>query len=201
MRYTLVLFTCLQKPLICETSTDLLVSETSAHNEFYTHALAILRACARVLAHRTRTEYTVRVLAHYALCSRTRNLASMHHACEWQRASTHKLLCNARARTFKTYYKSMAKLRYIAILASLFTDIHQLPTVVTENNFTNPLIQFHHLVHHEDGGEPLPAPITLSTVRTGLYHCLLIRHSSIANCGDRKRFHKFIDTISSLGPP
>ena len=59
---------------------------------------------------------------------------------------------------------------------------------MTENNFTNPLIQFHHLVHHEDKGEPLPAPITLSTVRTVLYHCLLIRHSSIANCGDRKRF-------------
>ena len=88
MRYALALFTCLQKPLICETSTDLLVSETSAHNEFYTHALAILRARARVLAHRTHAEYTVQVLARYALCLRTRNLASVHHACEWQRAST-----------------------------------------------------------------------------------------------------------------
>ena len=35
-----------------------------------------------------------------------------------------------------------------------------------------------------------------------LHHCLLlIRHSSIANCGDRKQFHKSIDTISPLGPP
>jgi len=71
------------------------------------------------------------------------------------------------------------------------SDIRQLPTVVTENNFTNSLIQFRHLVHREDRGGPLPAPITLSTIRTGLYHCLLIRHSSIANCDVIKRVHKF----------
>ena len=32
----------LAKPLVCETSADSLVSETSTRNEFYTHALAIL---------------------------------------------------------------------------------------------------------------------------------------------------------------
>jgi len=171
MRYALALFTCLQKPLICETSMSLFVSETSAHNEFYTHTLAILQARARVLAHRTHVEYTVRVLARYALCSRTRNLASVHHACEWQRASTSELLRNARARTFKTYYKCMAKLRYIAILASLFTyqtfincqlwchkKSSQILRLYTLSSFTIYTRQFHHLVHHKDRGGPLPAP-------------------------------------------
>ena len=74
------------------------------HLTSFTHALAIVRAHAHVLAHCTHTEYTVRVLAHYALRSHARNLATVYHACEWQRASTRELLCNARARTFKTHY-------------------------------------------------------------------------------------------------
>ena len=119
MRYALALFTCLQKPLICETSMSLFVSETSAHNEFYTHTLAILQARARVLAHRTHVEYTVRVLAHALAILRACTMRASGN--ERVRASTSELLRNARARTFKTYYKCMAKLRYIAILASLFT--------------------------------------------------------------------------------
>jgi len=75
-----------------------------AHNKIYTRALAILRAHARVLAHCTHAEYTVRVLAHYALRSRARNLATVHRAREWQQASTRELLCNAHARAFKTHY-------------------------------------------------------------------------------------------------
>ena len=66
--------------IVCETSADSLVnvSEASARSEFYTHALAMLRARARVLARRSRAEYTVRVLARYALRSLSRNLASVH---------------------------------------------------------------------------------------------------------------------------
>jgi len=51
-------------------------------NEFYTHALARLRARARVLvlAHSTRAEYTVRVLARYAFLLRYHNITSINAA-------------------------------------------------------------------------------------------------------------------------
>jgi len=88
------------------------------HLTSFTHALAIVRAHAHVLAHCTHTEYTVRVLAHYALRSHARNLATVHHACEWQRASTRELLCNARARTFKTHYTA-----HIVLLCPLVLQV------------------------------------------------------------------------------
>jgi len=107
-RYVLALLPAHKNPLFVKwAQTHSLVKQVHvmrARNEFYTHALAFLRAHARVLAHCTHAEYTVQVLAHYALRSRARNLATVHHACEWQRASTRELLCNARARTFKTHY-------------------------------------------------------------------------------------------------
>jgi len=78
-----------QKPLVCETSARNGYSHILlARSTQYECSLVTLYTRALVLAHPTRAEYTVRVLARYALRSRARNLASVHHACEWQRTST-----------------------------------------------------------------------------------------------------------------